>query len=194
MYVPAPDCRLREFPGAINHAPLPPFTFTSSCDPASVLNRFFVLLKTEIKFRRYLRQINGNPPSTPLPTDVLHLINRTLDLVKLLYWKPTRRSGTPTKEKGKSSRELPRRNLARYSRPARLQEADDNVEDGMNFMQGQASGSRHIRPVFQCPKDADLETRMAIGSALLSTQDREHDSADGKPQLRSEGEYNIISV
>ncbi|KAF8521398.1 hypothetical protein BU17DRAFT_87952 [Hysterangium stoloniferum] len=194
MYVPAPDRRLREFPGAINHATLPPFTFTSSRAPAAVLNPFFVILNAEIKFRRYLRQINSNPPSTPLPNDVLHLINRTIDLVRLLYWKPTTRPGTLTKGKGKSSGELPRRNPPRYSRPAQFQEADDNGEDGMTSMQGQASGSRHTRPAFQCPKDADLATCGAIGSALLSTRDREHDSAYRKSQLISEGEYNIISV
>ncbi|KAF8521401.1 hypothetical protein BU17DRAFT_87955 [Hysterangium stoloniferum] len=130
MYVPGPDRKLREFPGALNDAPLPPFIFPPCRDVGLQLNPFFVILNAEIKFRRYIRQIKSNPPSTPLPTDVLHLINRTLDLVKLLYWEPVLRPGTA----------------------------------------GPAPVSRRARRSLRWFREADLETRMAIGSALLSTR------------------------
>src|SRR5882757_5590258 len=45
------------------------------------LNIFLVVLNAEIKFRRYLSMISQNPPTTPLPPDVLSVMRDTVHLV-----------------------------------------------------------------------------------------------------------------
>jgi len=89
-YVASPDRRLREFPGGTSCPSLPAFTFASERPPGSVVNPFLVVLNAEIKFRRYRRQTQLQPPSVPLPDDVQQLVDLTIELVQLLYWRPVR--------------------------------------------------------------------------------------------------------
>jgi hypothetical protein len=58
------------------------------------INIFLVILNAEIKFHRYLCMISQNPPTTPLPADVLNLMHLTVELVNLLYWIPVPTKGS----------------------------------------------------------------------------------------------------
>lgn len=43
-----------------------------------------VALNAEIKFRRYFEMTLHNPPTVPLPADVLSIMTRTMELMELL--------------------------------------------------------------------------------------------------------------
>ncbi|KDR71451.1 hypothetical protein GALMADRAFT_143724 [Galerina marginata CBS 339.88] len=95
LYVPGEDHTLRERPGSLTCPRFPPFHFDYS-RAKGPLNPLLVILNAEIKFRRYLRQTQ--PPPLPLPDDVMKLINLTIELVNLIYWKPIVRPNTPAVE------------------------------------------------------------------------------------------------
>jgi hypothetical protein len=96
MYVSASDRRLRESPGELDNRCLPTFHHVAeSRNKYNRLNVFLVILNAEIKFHRYLRMIKQNPPTTPLPDDVLDLMHLAVELVDLLYWKPMPTKGSP---------------------------------------------------------------------------------------------------
>lgn len=83
-YVAGHDRILRESPGDLaspRFRPFPPPQRTSSL---LALNPFLVIINAEIKFRRYLRHIQ----SQPLSADVMELINKTIKLVDLIFWRP----------------------------------------------------------------------------------------------------------
>jgi len=82
-YVIGPDRTLRESPGTGDSGRLPPFSFDLR-PPDLPLNPFLVILNADIKFRRYLRRTQPRE----LATDVKILINKTLELVNLIYWRP----------------------------------------------------------------------------------------------------------
>jgi hypothetical protein len=60
------------------------------------LNPFLVILNAEIKFRRYIRQGHH----TRLSPDVQQLMEKTCELVQLIYWQPTE----ATDEEGRQRR------------------------------------------------------------------------------------------
>jgi len=85
-YVIGHDRTLRESPGTTDSPRLPPFTFDAN-RAALPLNVFLVVLNAEIKFRRY-RRIGTMPK---LPADVEELMDKTIELVELIYWKPEKK-------------------------------------------------------------------------------------------------------
>jgi hypothetical protein len=95
-YVVGPDRVLREDPGTVDSPRLPPFTFDARGGDALNLNPFLVILNAEIKFRRYIRQGHH----TRLSPDVQQLMEKTCELVQLIYWKPTE----ATNEEGRQRR------------------------------------------------------------------------------------------
>ncbi len=95
LYVSARDRRLRKSP--LSDSPsLPTFCHVAERSvTVERINVFLVILNAEIKFHRYLHMISRNPPTIPLPADVLNLMHLTVELVPLLYWNPvsTKRGG-----------------------------------------------------------------------------------------------------
>ncbi|KAF8798751.1 hypothetical protein BYT27DRAFT_7246269 [Phlegmacium glaucopus] len=83
-YVVGDDRILREFPGVQSSPRFPSFSPPHRATPLLPLNPFLVIINAEIKFRRYLRQAQ----SKSLPDDVMELINKTVELVDLIFWKP----------------------------------------------------------------------------------------------------------
>ncbi|KAI0298910.1 hypothetical protein BC826DRAFT_997301 [Russula brevipes] len=151
-YVPAGDRCLRETVDPSSHR-LPPFYHRAVSREASLKpNVYLVALNAELKFHHYLKTIEATPPPTPLPDHVLFLINRTIELVRLIYWKPT-----PTKG-SQGERILAQRKLAGEKEPPSNR---------------RRLGARK----FQWPDDWDLEARMAYGRALMSGHDLDHDPA-----------------
>jgi hypothetical protein len=95
QYVAARDRRLRESADP-NSPHLPTYrNVTESRSKFNRLNVFLVVLNAENKFHEYLEMISQNPPTTPLPDDVLALMHLTIELVDLLYWKPVPTKGSP---------------------------------------------------------------------------------------------------
>ena len=88
-YVVGQDRTLRESPGTMDSPRLPAFTFDANrhVDVLS-LNVFLVVLNAEIKFRRYRRM--GTMPK--LPDEVEGLMDKTIELVELIYWKPEKKT------------------------------------------------------------------------------------------------------
>ena len=82
-YVVGPDRTLRESPRNEDSARLPAFSFDPRTDDLP-LNPFLVILNADIKFRRYLRRTQ----SRQLAADVTTLIEKTLELIDLIYWRP----------------------------------------------------------------------------------------------------------
>jgi hypothetical protein len=84
-YVAATDRYLRESPDPSSPR-LPAFHHVSENRvPVHRLNVFLVVINADIKFRRYFEM---DPPTKPLPADIINLMRRTMHLVDLLYWKP----------------------------------------------------------------------------------------------------------
>jgi hypothetical protein len=139
IYVSAEDRRLRESPKP-DSPPLPTFHHApESRSGFDCLNIFLVILNAEIKFHRYLRMISEDPPTTPLPDDVLNLMELTVKLVHLLYWMPVPTKGSPGE--------------AEFTK--------------MSKIPGFRSNLRHKRK-YVFPADMDLEARKAYGRALMS--------------------------
>ncbi|TFK68413.1 hypothetical protein BDN72DRAFT_858419 [Pluteus cervinus] len=85
-YVVGPDCNLRESPGTLDNALLPPFSFDRRTSGDRLqLNPLLVVLNAEIKFRRYERMM---PTPTPLPANLRELITRTNKPAELLFFIP----------------------------------------------------------------------------------------------------------
>ncbi|TFK68426.1 hypothetical protein BDN72DRAFT_841809 [Pluteus cervinus] len=85
-YVVGPDRNLRESPGTLDNALLPPFSFDRrTSGDRFQLNPLLVVLNAEIKFRRYERII---PKPAPLPANLQELITKTRKLAELLYFTP----------------------------------------------------------------------------------------------------------
>ncbi|KAI0274316.1 hypothetical protein BGY98DRAFT_994280, partial [Russula aff. rugulosa BPL654] len=116
------------------------------------LPAFHHTLKTaaKVKFHRYLQMITQNPPTTPLPNDVLNLMHLTVKLVDLLYWKPVPTKGSP-------------------GEPVFIKET--------KYHQRNLSRTRQSNKKFDFPADMNLETRKAYGRALMSGHDRDYDPA-----------------
>ncbi|TFK71216.1 hypothetical protein BDN72DRAFT_475337 [Pluteus cervinus] len=195
-YIPGEDRTLREHPAGDRFLSFthprqprsPPADIVPSVGPTSSdsdeldsgfpLNPFLVILNAEVKFRRY--KMHPVPPRIALPQDVLQLMQKTIDLVDLLYWElpdpnkysvATRRS-VGQQEAGPSNRKRPRSD-----------DDEDNqelVEPETEFGAGFVSQAKYKtmrssrRPLW--PKGTDFETRRAIGEALLSSHDMAPDS------------------
>ncbi|KAF8631722.1 hypothetical protein AX15_002227 [Amanita polypyramis BW_CC] len=140
------------------------------------LNVFLVIINAEIKFRRYFAMAQ---PTTSLPADVINLMYRTMNLVRLLYWKSV-------PEKRSRGEEVVAKRLAGWRKnPPRAKRLDPAKaigrvpsEDGQEM---QIPSSSHVgssrRSRLRWLADVNLETRMAYGKALMSGHDREYDPA-----------------
>ncbi|KAF8809587.1 hypothetical protein BYT27DRAFT_7254703 [Phlegmacium glaucopus] len=83
-YIVGHDHIFRESPGVQSSPRFRSFSPPQQTSPLLPLNPFLVIINVEIKFRRYLRQAQ----SRSLPDDVMELINKTVELVDLIFWKP----------------------------------------------------------------------------------------------------------
>jgi hypothetical protein len=128
-------------------------------------------MNADIKFRRYLEKIRYDPPVTPLPDNVLHLMRRTVELVELIYWEAKPTKGSKGEEIIAQAMARRRRNPGRGARsdPAKSVEMTSSEENGgedvgnISSPQGMTKASWKL----PWPDGADLETRMAYGRALM---------------------------
>ncbi|KAF8899777.1 hypothetical protein CPB84DRAFT_1680960 [Gymnopilus junonius] len=167
-YVPSRDRRLRESINP-NSTPLPPFRHVFRHELLNV-NIFLVAINAEIKFRRYFKMIAYHPPPTPLPNDVLTLMHRVIELVRLLYWTPDLQ-GHPEGTRG---------NSVRTGRPTRTQhievssgeESESSNESGTTVEENVPRTPTHVRRrSSKWLPNADAETRRAYGTSLMGIQD-----------------------
>jgi len=158
-YLPSTDRRLRESPDPAS--PLLPSFPAPSRILAARLNPFFAIINAEIKFRRYLRM---DPPAIPLPDDVHELMRMSKELVDLIYWVPT---ATPGSEGARVNKDIKvaRVNPAKSKRPRPDKSDEEGVATKRVHIQKSTSGGANR---FPWPEGADLETRVEMGSALLS--------------------------
>lgn len=131
---------------------LPSFSYRQThWIPEDRLNVLFVVLNTETKFRQYRAQ----PPETtfgPLPDDVLHLMDLTCELADLpLYFCPWPAEGSP-------GAAVAARDIAYEAARAASEDSSGKTE----------RRRRTNKPLWPWPEGADLQTRMAIGRALIS--------------------------
>jgi hypothetical protein len=162
-YVVASDHRLRESRDP-QSPPFPPFhpSFQGR-NAATSLNIFLVILNADIKFRRYFEMAG----MAPLPSDVLALMKRTMELVDLLYWMPA--PSKLTERVVAASFANRRQNPIRTVRPNPMTNTMERIaSDETEEMQdvGQLSLSRYKR--MRWFRDADFNTRMAYGRAVMS--------------------------
>jgi hypothetical protein len=160
LYVSARDRRLRKSPGEPDCPPLPTFLAPEGRSEHNRLNIFLVVLNAEIKFYRYFRIISQDPPTTPLPDDILNVMRLTLELVELLYWKPTLTMGSQGEVKfakmvKESRRNPPRRKRADISKTVERGSSEEMELEGDEGKSG-------------FPAGMDLEARKAYGRALMS--------------------------
>jgi hypothetical protein len=112
------------------------------------------------------------PPDIPLPNDVHELMQLSKELVDLIYW-------VPTATEGSEGARIPMDKLAYWSpwsktrtKRSHLEStADNGKSDGEGVaakrVHSEGSTSRGAYG-FPWPEGADLETRVEMGSALLS--------------------------
>ncbi|PPQ91148.1 hypothetical protein CVT25_002462, partial [Psilocybe cyanescens] len=173
-YVPGPDHTLRESPGDLISSRFPSFQFGYPRSKGP-LNPFLVILNAEIKFRRYLRQTQL--PPLPLPADVMSLINLTIYLIELIYWKPVIQPDTPAARLFLTYGSVtdPNQDSQSMSEPsdADMGYLSDDNEDQILTIRAQPYGEIR-RPGY----DATLEDRRSYGQHLLSGRDLPFDTDD----------------
>ena len=150
-YVVGQDRTLRESPGTLDCPRLPSFDFDADRSSTLPLNVFLVVLNAEIKFRRYKRMQH----LPDLPKDVEDLIDTTIHLVDLIYWKPVE---TPTPYQQRATRSIP------------TTEVDvQNIQDGEMGMRTNVEDNDVERSVIKGPgANATLEERREYGQSLMS--------------------------
>jgi hypothetical protein len=121
-------------------------------------NVFLVALNAETKFHRYLKMVHTKPPPTPLPTHVLSLMDRTLELIRLLYWWPVSAKSS-SKEEGPSDEE-----------GSSEEEGMDKEETDSWVCSRQAREKRRKRHanLDSLWKDMDVNARRAYGRDAMS--------------------------
>jgi hypothetical protein len=154
IYVSARDRCLRKSPNS-DSPRLPTFHHaTESRARFKRLNVFLVILNAEIKFHRYLHMISQDPPTTPLPADVLDLMHLTVELVDLLYWNPVPTKGSQGEVEFAKIMKYCQRSPPRTTSPGTMKTIE--------------RGSSEERGKYGLPADLDLEARKAYGRALMS--------------------------
>jgi len=169
-YVPAEDHHLRRT--CATESEKLPSIVPPPRSGRSPVNVFLVALNAEIKFRRF-RSLQ--PPVPVAPNNDI-LIDRTNELVKLLYWKPSPSAGAV----GKGTTISARRNPSRISQPklgslveTSEGERSSGSETVLSFRAVPTGLERQNK--FAWLADVDLETRMAYGRSLMCGHDREYD-------------------
>ena len=132
------------------------------------MNVFLVAINAEIRFRRYFKMIQQDPPTTALPEDVHALMHRVIDLVNVLYWVPVPTEGS----KGEAIRAklAPQKckNPERAGRSSQPQYAEATSGEESPPTPTQAwKSSKRSRGV-DWLAFANLEERKAYGTALMS--------------------------
>ncbi|KIM48640.1 hypothetical protein M413DRAFT_437829 [Hebeloma cylindrosporum] len=178
-YFPCVDRKLRESPDDPASPSFPTFSAPAR-SLSSRLNPFLVIINAEIKFRRYLRM---DPPAIPLPADVHELMRLSKELVDLIYWGPTAKPGTtrrvnPSRDKRRRPESMVDNGKA---------DGEDLANKRVRIQEFTSGGSTR----FPWPEGADLETRVAMGSALLSGHDLDYSSDDDEflEDLHRHGNY-----
>jgi hypothetical protein len=170
-YVAAEDRRIRESSDPSSPR-LPAFHHVSeNRDPEHHLNVFLVIINAEIKFHRYFQMTEHHSPTIPLPAGVINLMQRTMELVDLLYWEPVATEGSKGAEDLATKVANRRKNPPHTGRlkATESKSSAEMVEDDQDMqipsgLHGVLSRRRRLRWL----KDMDLETRMAYGRALMS--------------------------
>jgi len=177
-YVVAGDRCLRETVDPSSHR-FPPFYHHA--EARGVLfqpNVYLVALNAEIKFRRYLEMVEATPPPTPLPDDVLFLMRRTIELVGLLYWRPTPAKGSEGERVLAQKLARGRKNPGRAARPGPSKTTEGGSSEELETGEREAfQVPSRRRQKFHWPDDWDLEARMAYGRAMMSGHDFDYDPA-----------------
>ena len=113
-----------------------------------------------------------DPPVTPLPDDVLALMNRTLELVDLLYWTPVPSvcsSGELAVAGAMAGRQQNHERLARPDSAKTIEngsgEEKEMMEDEARRRSSRVSSRRKRMRWFA---SQDLEYRQAYGRAIMS--------------------------
>jgi hypothetical protein len=174
-YIPAPDRRLRES-FQLDSPRLQ--AFYHPCDgrfEEHRVNVFLVIINAGIKFRRYFQMISTNPPAISLPTDVLTLMNRTNELVELLYWKPIPTKGSRGEMVFARKLAARQRNAEGSERLSREKNIERETADGEDtMMEEDAQNPSHNlatskrRRKFRWPAGMELKDRIAYADALMS--------------------------
>jgi hypothetical protein len=167
-YVAPCDRRLRESVEP-DSACLPPFRRDlQNRHQTDRVNIFLVAINAEIKFRRYFKMIKQDPPTTPLPDDVLALMRRVIELIELIYWEPAPTKGSAGEallaERASLKRKYPER-AAKPSQP-RYTDTTPGEESPPTLTQASKLSKRSRRVNWLA--FASLEERMAYGNALVS--------------------------
>jgi hypothetical protein len=116
--------------------------------------------------------IQQHPPTTPLPDDILELLHRVVDLVDLLYWMPVPTKGSKGCAMQAERALLKRKNPERAGRSSQPQytetrsDEEGGMEDSLTPIKAWKLPKRSRLPDWLA--DADVETRKAYGTALMS--------------------------
>lgn len=176
-YVPSRDRCLRE--SIEPDSPrLPPFRHDfQNRGKFDNLNIFLVAINAEIKFRRYLKMTQEDPPTAALPDDILALMRCVSELVDLLYWVPVPTKGSKGHTILAERALLKRKHRERAGRPQYTETVSDE-EGGMGLLTPSKAWKMSKRSrQLDWLADADVETRKAYGSALMSGHDIDYDPA-----------------
>jgi hypothetical protein len=109
---------------------------------------------------------------TPLPDDVLALTRRVVELVDLLYWEPVPTKGSKGYAILAKRAHLKRKNPERAGRSSQPQDTE-TTSGGESEMEGLPTPTKASKLSKRSRRldwlaGADLETRKAYGSALMS--------------------------
>ena len=116
--------------------------------------------------------IQAHPHTPALPDDVVELMHRVIELVSLLYWVPVPTKGSKGHTIFAERGHLKRKHPERAGRPFQSQytETASDEEGRMDLPTPSEAWktSKHPRRQLDWLADADLETRKAYGSYLMS--------------------------
>ena len=167
-YVASRDRCLRESPDPRSHL-LPTFHHeTQYRTELDKLNVFLVAINAEIKFRRYFQEMRLNTLSSPLPDNVLALMNACIRLVDLIYWTPEPTEGSQGQAILDQRITDSPRNLPRTARPdpASMIESSSGEDTEMgNVGPSRTASSAERRTWFANANGAQLK---AYGTMLMS--------------------------
>jgi hypothetical protein len=138
------------------------------------LNVFLVVINAEIKFRHYFEMVHKYPPSTPLPEYMLSIMHKTINLVDLMYWRPSLREGTAGYEAWAQRQAI--RQAMKDLRMASPQAPLVDVGPGKIAMIEDLTQPRSLsvqtltrhHAQLEWPSDIKLQTQKAYFSAMMS--------------------------
>lgn len=139
-------------------------------------------MNAEHRFRHYFDFV---PPSAPLPDDVLSLMNRSIELVDLIYWEPTPAPGSKEKTIHDQSQVGLRKNEGRVARPQgplpdigfrqEIDMEDDDADDDAEDDDADDDDAAPARLRLKWLRDADEKARRAYLSRMIAGPSRSLD-------------------